>query len=412
MEDISPSLLAKIRTSFRVLLGDDRPVQPTYAAAGDYAARVGGALAAAIAQQLSGGVLPDGKMYWNIAAQVIKPLLEEDYNLSADAAAAVQKALNEAAGIGLAVQTVPPDAERIDGILQGLCAAEQFDDGAAHLLSVPVLENFSRSAVDETLRRNVEAHARAGLHPRIVRTAESRCCPWCAALAGVYDYPDVPKDIYRRHTRCRCTVEYDPATGRRQNVWTRRWAEHAPPSVQKNKLQNMSPSAILATENQSQTEGPAEKMRISVTDVTQEYLANATPGHGIVHYDAGYKIGKHKNEAEFAEWLYQTFGGEIHAFDERDFDAPSPDYQWNGKLWELKNTSTANATDNAVKKALKQISDNPGGIILAYEENDISDTIFRTVKRRIERGRIDLVDVIFVYRKKLVKILRHKNESR
>ena len=223
MDDIAPALLETIRTAFFTFLGDDKPTQNTYEAAGNYADRVGAALARAFAKHLSSAVLPDGKMYWNVAQHVIRPLLEDDSRISAEAAAAVQKALNEAAGIGLAVQEAPPDAERIDALLGAVCAADHYDD-AAHLLSAPVLENFSRHAVDETLRLNADAHARAGLRPRIVRTAESRCFAWCAALAGTFDYPDgTPPDVFRRHNRCRCTVEYDPATGRRQNVWTKEW---------------------------------------------------------------------------------------------------------------------------------------------------------------------------------------------
>ena len=69
------------------------------------------------------------------------------------------------------------------------------------------------------------ALALAGLRPRVIRTAESHCCKWCSALAGTYDYPRVPKDVYRRHERCRCRVEYDPGEGRRQNVWNKTWTE-------------------------------------------------------------------------------------------------------------------------------------------------------------------------------------------
>ena len=80
----------------------------------------------------------------------------------------------------------------------------------------------------------------------------------------------------------------------------------------------------------------------------------------------------------------------------------------NGKLWELKGPSTATSTDNAVKKALKQIYDNPGGIILDYGDYGITDEIFAVVKRRIERYNLSSVDVIFLHRGKLVKILRYK----
>ncbi len=224
MEDVAPGLLKAILADFLALLGEAAPAPGSYEAAGAYAQRVGAALAAAFQKNLSGDALPDGRMYWNIADRVVRPLLEKDHALCAGAAAAVQAALNKAAGIGLAVETPEPDAGRIDGILQGLAAAEKYED-AARLLSAPVLENFSRAAVDETLRRNVEAHARAGLHPRVIRTAEAGCCKWCSALAGTYNYPNVPQDVYRRHKNCRCTVEYDPATGRRRNVWTKRWTD-------------------------------------------------------------------------------------------------------------------------------------------------------------------------------------------
>ncbi len=224
MEDVAPGLLKAILADFLALLGEAAPAPGSYEAAGAYAQRVGAALAAAFQKNLSGDALPDGRMYWNIADRVVRPLLERDHTLCAGAAAAAQRALNKAAGLGLAVQTPEPDAGCIDGILQGLAAAEKYED-AAHLLSAPVLENFGRAAVDETLRRNVEFHAGAGLRPRVIRTAEAGCCKWCSALAGTYNYPDVPKDVYRRHKSCRCTVEYDPATGRRRNVWTKRWTD-------------------------------------------------------------------------------------------------------------------------------------------------------------------------------------------
>ena len=42
-----------------------------------------------------------------------------------------------------------------------------------------------------------------------------------SSLEGEYEYPDVPKDVYRRHENCDCTVEYISA-GKRQDVWTKR----------------------------------------------------------------------------------------------------------------------------------------------------------------------------------------------
>lgn len=42
-------------------------------------------------------------------------------------------------------------------------------------------------------------------------------------LAGTFNYPRVPKDVYKRHANCRCTVTYDPENGKTQNIWDKTW---------------------------------------------------------------------------------------------------------------------------------------------------------------------------------------------
>ena len=92
-QDIAPALLGRIRADFLRLLRNAAPSAATYPAALDYADLVGGALAEAFRLHLSADTLPDGRMYWNIADRVLRPLLEEDHALVADAAAAVQLSL-------------------------------------------------------------------------------------------------------------------------------------------------------------------------------------------------------------------------------------------------------------------------------------------------------------------------------
>jgi hypothetical protein len=78
------------------------------------------------------------------------------------------------------------------------------------------------SVVDDMVKANMDFHHKLGLKPRITRKAAAGCCEWCDALEGEYEYPDdVPDDVFRRHQRCRCTVEYEPSSGRKQNVWTK-----------------------------------------------------------------------------------------------------------------------------------------------------------------------------------------------
>ena len=231
MEDIAPGLLEEIRESFAHKVSTNpriaklhKAIQDgtaTYIEAEEYAYEVGAALSEAFSEHLSSAVLPDGKMYFNIADRVLRPLLEEDHAIIADAAAQVQTALNQKAGIHLKARTAPVNNDRIDGIINKVSAADRFDD-VSWVLDEPV-KNFSQAVVDDTLKINVRFQGKSGLRPKIIRRAESKCCEWCSRLEGEYDYPHVPPDVYRRHERCRCTVDYDPGSGKIQNVHTKEW---------------------------------------------------------------------------------------------------------------------------------------------------------------------------------------------
>lgn len=242
MTDIAPELLEKIRQSFQknieknknaaTLLKQIEAEAATYAQAGDYAYEIGTALADAFAENLSSDVLPDGRMYQNIAEKVIAPMLGDDHTIVSKAAAQVQQSLNEAVGIGLKAQIPDIDTDRVQGIVRKVANAPTFDD-VAWALDEPV-KTFSQAVADDTLKKNAEFQSKSGLRPRIIRRAESKCCEWCSRLEVVYDYPNnVPDDIYRRHERCRCLVEYDASTGKRQNVWSKRYEAAADQHYQK-----------------------------------------------------------------------------------------------------------------------------------------------------------------------------------
>lgn len=160
-------------------------------------------------------------MYYNIADRLIPETLDENHKLVSQYAANVQTKLNKDAGIGLKVQRSELDQDRVDGLVELVSNADQYDDVAERFLSS--VENFSQHIVDDTIRRNAGFHYRSGLSPKIIRRSERKCCAWCRGLAGVYDYPKVNPDVYRRHESCRCTVLYDPADGSKnlQNVHTR-----------------------------------------------------------------------------------------------------------------------------------------------------------------------------------------------
>lgn len=233
VEDIVPSLLKKIKSEFegarldsevlKDLLSKLHHSKASYLDANQYAIEIGEILSKALGASLTNETLPDGKMYYNIAQRVLTDVLGRNYELVSDYAEQVQKNLNSEAKIGLAAQVPELNQDRIDGLVNRLASEESFDD-VKWLLVDPIVI-FSQSIVDDSIRKNAEFHHKVGLSPKIVRRVVGHPCKWCKSLEGSYNYPEVPKDIYRRHGKCRCTVDYHPGNGKKQNVHTKRWAE-------------------------------------------------------------------------------------------------------------------------------------------------------------------------------------------
>ncbi|MEG2634321.1 MAG: hypothetical protein RSA97_06965, partial [Oscillospiraceae bacterium] len=287
MDDVSAELLEKIKKTFQDSTKESRRIVTllkliqtggaTYIDAEQYAYEVGKALANAFGEHLSSAVLPDGRMEQSLAESILLPLLQEDYDTVSDAAMQVQASLNASAGIGIKAQTAPLNVSRVEGIIGRVSAAEQFDL-IAWILDAPVV-NFSQAVVDDTLKANVDFQGEAGLQPKVVRKATRKCCGWCSKLEGEYAYPDVPKDVYRRHANCRCEVEYDPGSGKRQNVWTKKWKEPSKTLEQRKDIVGVDTRAGIR-EVQTKNTDPE--------NVTTEYLRTATPGKGEITYEDGY----------------------------------------------------------------------------------------------------------------------------
>ena len=233
VEDIVPSLLKKIKSEFegarldsevlKDLLSKLHHSNASYLDANQYAIEIGEILSKVLGGSLTNETLPDGKMYYNIAQRVLTDVLGRNYELVSDYTEQVQKNLNSEAKIGLAAQVPEFNQDRIDGLVNRLASEESFDD--VKWLLVDTIVIFSQSIVDDSIRKNVEFHHKVGLSPKIVRRVVGHPCKWCKSLEGSYNYPEVPKDIYRRHGNCRCTVDYHPGNGKKQNVHTKRWAE-------------------------------------------------------------------------------------------------------------------------------------------------------------------------------------------
>lgn len=235
MKDIAPELLERIEKEFKRTFEADSTIRSlykkikdgtaTYEDAQSFAVKIGELLADTFKRNLSSEILPDGRFYYNIASRILNSTLGKNHDLISDYSAGVQNISNRKAGIRIKAQTADPDQERIDGIVDIVSGKSRFDD-IAYMLKEPVI-NFGQAVVDETLRKNIEFQGKSGKSPKVIRRATGKPCRWCAAIAGTYTYPDVPKDVFRRHQRCRCIVEYDPGTGRRQNVHSKEWTDEA-----------------------------------------------------------------------------------------------------------------------------------------------------------------------------------------
>ena len=231
MDDIAPKLLGKIQKDFQTMFDKSEIISKLYAKVRDgtatyqeanvFSVEVGNILSKAYDKNLSSEVLPEGKMFYNIAQRIITPTMENNYDLISAVTKEVQQSLNSKAGIGIKPMVPELNRDRINGIINRISGEDIFDK-VKWILGEPVV-NFSQSIVDDSIRVNAEFHGKAGMKPKIVRKMAGNCCDWCKAVVGKYYYPDVPRDVYRRHQRCRCTVDYVPGDGKVQNVHTKQW---------------------------------------------------------------------------------------------------------------------------------------------------------------------------------------------
>lgn len=153
-----------------------------------------------------------------------------------------------------------------------------------------------------------------------------------------------------------------------------------------------------------------ERPQTGLRDVLAEYLSNARPGTGTVTYEDGYHVSHHGEEIKTAQWLHENLGGDIVLLaEDGGLYEKTPDFLWRGKGWELKTTTTEKSADSALRNALKQILENPGGVILDYGNNTVSiSDIEGIVARRLERQEKCTADILILNHGRLVKAIRYK----
>lgn len=200
--DIKWEIASAVNGDYRanVLLGYLRTKGGGYKEAHAYALRVG---------QLTGRILkkyePEDLSEWDLA-DLIPGTLGLNHNMVLVACEEAQKNLNREAQIGIRPQLPEFDGNRAYGLVEAV--RKRGEVGPSFYDQIT---NFSQNVVDQSIRANADIQTSAGLHPKIVRTAEAHCCQYCDDLAGTYDYADVKTTgdpVWTRHDNCRCLIEY------------------------------------------------------------------------------------------------------------------------------------------------------------------------------------------------------------
>lgn len=129
--------------------------------------------------------------------------------------------LNKEEGLGIKGIPTEYNQDKTDGLVNKVDDYETLEQ-YEWVLKEPIINN-AESVADKLAETNMQFHADSGLDPKIIRTATGKCCEWCQNIVGTYDYESVKNtgnDVFRRHQRCRCLVEFKPVKGKRVNVHT------------------------------------------------------------------------------------------------------------------------------------------------------------------------------------------------
>lgn len=408
MKDITPDLLERIKKDFERQISSNSKISDligkldkgtaTYLDANEYSIEIGRTLANVLGKNISSDVLPNGKMYYNIATRIINDTLSRNHDIIADYAAKTQKALNTKAKIGLKVVKPALNQDRIDGIVNRASSEDRFDN-VKWILDEPIV-NFSQSIVDDSIRENADIHYQKGLTPRIIRKESGKCCKWCRSIAGIYAYPDVPKDVYRRHQNCRCTVDYYPGDGKVQNVHSKTWKDVKKIEVRKKLGNDKYESYVSIKKEWLKHSGKGKVLNLNYWEFNDEKY---------------YVDGKHvtlaytKKEKEVAEWVSKMFGKDVSMVPRVNYPlgVSTPDYIIDGKKFDLKEIqgSGKNVIDGNMKKSKKQANN----FILDFSKSTLSDEdIYNQLQKIYESRRRETNIVIIKRLEKVIDIIEKR----
>lgn len=214
--DVSPSILEAVAKDFKKKYSSSKEINrllakikkgtASHADSYQFAQKVSDYLNYAIKKNMTGSTLPNGRLYYHIAEDVLTPLFKNNHALVTNYAKDVQTILNVKDDVPFKGVTAKVNTDRIEGICSEYSRADLFEDTQQELADT--IKNYSLSSVDDTIKENVRFLNNLGYNEVVERHAKSGACKWCRSLDGTYDYsPNMDNTVFKRHKRCRCTID-------------------------------------------------------------------------------------------------------------------------------------------------------------------------------------------------------------
>ena len=120
----------------------------------------------------------------------------------------VQKALDERQNIHInAVNPAFPEerARKASHSLEDKTVSQEVLQRRAENAIANIVNSFH----DDYIKENSEFRQKAGLTCHVNRIGASKCCAWCAEVAGRYEVGREPDGFWRRHDHCSCQMIYE-----------------------------------------------------------------------------------------------------------------------------------------------------------------------------------------------------------
>lgn len=228
-KDIVPELLEALKRDFNDAIVDNKIIadkskkllagKVNFNDVYDVSHEVGNTLKNAFKNNIKKDILPNGKMYYNIANRAVKPKLKEAHDIISSYGADVQGLINQKEGINVKGVKAEFNEKKTDNLVNKLCEYDDFDD--AKWLLYENINNYCNQSVDETIRANADFLSESGFKETISRSTNGGCCEWCEEVSGVFDYDYVKQwvlsspdhNVFSRHRYCNCVISHNTKKG-------------------------------------------------------------------------------------------------------------------------------------------------------------------------------------------------------